>query len=87
MTCLLGTKRVGTEGCEDGNQLSDFPSPEFTIHLFCDACGHQANLDREKVPENVSVQELTQRLSGTFLGSRESSIRIIYTGAGGFRHS
>ena len=35
----------------DGNLVSDFPAPAFTIRLFCDACGHQADLDTTKVPK------------------------------------
>ena len=69
-----------------GNRLSDFPAAEFTIRLFCDACGHQANLNRDSVPASTPISDLTQRLQCTNCGSRESSIRIIFTGAGGFRH-
>jgi hypothetical protein len=72
---------------KDGNLVSDFPAPAFTIRLFCDACGHQADLDTTKTAEGVTVQQLTKRLRCTSCGSRECSIRIIYTGAGGFSHS
>lgn len=69
----------------EGNHLSDFPSPDFTIRLFCDACGHQADPDRDKVPAGMTVQQLPQHLRCTECGGRECSTRIIYTGAGGFR--
>jgi len=70
-----------------GNQLSDFPPDQFTISLFCESCDHRADLDREKVPDGMTVQELRQHLRCTDCGSRDCSLRIIYSGAGGFRHS
>jgi hypothetical protein len=69
------------------NLSLDFPPDQFTIRLFCDACGHQADLDATKVPSDMTVQELPRHLRCTSCGSRECSIRIIYTGAGGFSHS
>ena len=75
------------EALNDGNSVADFPTPDFTIRLFCDACGHQADLDREKVPGDTLIADLTERLCCTACGSRECSIRIIYSGAGGFSHS
>ena len=69
-----------------GNQLSDFPPEQFTISLFCDACDHRADLDREKVPEGMTIQELRHHLRCSACGSRECSLRIIYLGAGGFQH-
>jgi hypothetical protein len=70
-----------------GNLVSDFPPHNFAIRLFCDACGHQANLDRSKVPENLTIPELNKRLRCVACRSKQCSIRIIYAGAGGFRHS
>lgn len=69
----------------EGNRLSDFPPDQFAIALFCESCDHWADLDREKVPEGMIVQELRQHLRCTACGSRECSLRIIYSGAGGFR--
>ena len=69
-----------------GNTLDDFPAEAFTIVAFCDACEHRAALDRSKVPAGVTVQELRGRLRCSSCGSRETSIRIVYTGAGGFHH-
>jgi hypothetical protein len=71
----------------DGNRVADFPAPEFTIRLFCDACGHQADLDRATVPATLTIPELTKRLRCTACGRRACSVRIIYSGAGGFAHS
>ena len=70
-----------------GNRLCEFQAPAFAIRLFCDACGHQADLDRSKVPEAITIPELTRRLRCSACGERECSIRIIYAGAGGFSHS
>jgi hypothetical protein len=69
---------------ENANQLSDFPPEQFTILVFCDACGRRAALDRMKVPAEATVQDLPGRLRCSSCGSRENSIRIIFTGAGGF---
>jgi hypothetical protein len=41
-----------------GNTLDDFPATAFTILAFCDACGHRSPLDRSKVSEGRTVQEL-----------------------------
>jgi hypothetical protein len=69
----------------EGNVLSEFPPDQFTISLFCESCDHQAILDREKVPDAMTVHELRKHLRCTACGSRNCSIRIIHTGAGGFR--
>ena len=78
---------TGQASVTEGNCISDFPSDQFAIRLFCDACGHQADLDRSRVPEGLTVPELTKRLRCSACGSRECSIRIIFAGAGGFSHS
>lgn len=75
------------QASSEGNHISDFPPEQFSIRLFCDACDHQADLDRTKVPEKMTVQQLPQHLLCTECGGTECSIRIIYTGAGGFSHS
>jgi hypothetical protein len=72
-------------GLTDGNVVSDFPALDFAIRLFCYACRHPANLDREHVPADTPIQDVTRRLRCAACGSRECSIRIIYAGAGGFR--
>jgi DNA-directed RNA polymerase subunit RPC12/RpoP len=68
------------------NTLDDFPAGAFTILGFCDTCGRQVTLDRVALPQGLSVQDLRRRLRCAACGSRETSIRIVYTGAGGFRY-
>ena len=69
-----------------GNTLDDFSSGAFTIIAFCDACGHSGPLDRSKVSERSSVPGLVKRLFCSACGAREASLRIVYTGAGGFHY-
>jgi hypothetical protein len=71
----------------EGNQLSDFPPETFTIATFYDACGLQGELDRDKVPPDVTVQQLPGRLRCSKCGKKGGQIRILYTGAGGYQHS
>ncbi len=68
------------------NFPEDFPPDTFDLRGFCDACGYSASVSRPRIPAGLSVQGLAQRLRCTACGSRETGIRIIYTGAGGFRH-
>jgi len=68
------------------NTLDDFPADTFTILAFCDACSHQAPLDRSRVPAGITVQTLRMRLRCSVCGSHATSLRILYTGAGGFRY-
>jgi len=69
-----------------GNTLDDFPEDTFTILVFCDACDRSAPLDRATVPDGLTVQELVKALRCTKCGSRDASIRIVYTVAGGFEY-
>ncbi len=69
-----------------GNRLDDFPPETFMVLAFCDACGHQAPLDRNQVPAGVTVQSLRGRLQVSVCGSHETQIRILYSGAGGCRY-
>jgi hypothetical protein len=71
----------------DANQLADFPPEQFTILVFCGGCGRQVSLDRAKVPPGIGVQALPGRLRCSVCGAKQASIRIAYTGAGGFRVS
>ena len=64
--------------CE-ANQLSDFPLDSFTIATFCESCRHQGQLDRDKVPPGVTVQQLTKLLRCSECGRKAGSIRIVYT--------
>lgn len=68
------------------NTLADFPPESFTLLAFCDRCGHNAPLDRTKIPPNLGVQQIAAHLRCTACGAGEGSIRIVYTGAGGFAH-
>ena len=71
---------------ETGNTLDDFPAETFTILVFCDACDHTSQLDRSKVPDGLTVQELVKKLRCSVCGLRKASIRIVYTGTGDFRY-
>lgn len=68
------------------NPVADFPAESFAILAFCDACGHQALLDRRRLPTGLTVQQVRARLRCSACGSRDTSIRIVYTGAGGFHY-
>jgi hypothetical protein len=68
------------------NFPEDFPPEIFELRGFCDACGYSAAVCRARIPVGLSVQTLARRLRCTACGSRETGMRIIYTGAGGFRH-
>ena len=68
------------------NRLDDFPAGTFTILAFCDTCGHQTPLDRTRVPAGVTVQALRMRLRCSVCESHATSLRILYSGAGGFRY-
>jgi hypothetical protein len=69
-----------------GNTFSDFPPGEFTILALCESCRHQGAVDRSSVPEDSVVQDLAKRLRCSVCGASECSIRIVFTGAGGYRH-
>jgi hypothetical protein len=68
------------------NTLDDFPGETFGVLVSCEMCGRQVWLDRAKVPAGVTVQALRGRLRCLGCNSRETSIRLVYTGAGGFRY-
>ena len=63
------------------NAPADFPPESFALIAFCDACGHQAALARDRLPPGVPVQGLTRRLRCGRCQSRDCSLRIVYTGA------
>jgi hypothetical protein len=62
------------------NTLDDLPADTFTILAFCDTCGHQAPLDRTRVPAGVTVQALRMRLRCSACGSHATSLRPLYRG-------
>jgi len=68
------------------NTVDDFPAAAFAIVAFCERCARRAAVDRENLPPKVTIEALRRRLRCTGCGSRETSIRIVYTGAGGFRY-
>ena len=69
-----------------GNTLQDFPAESFTLLGFCEHCRRQRVIDRAAVPRGLTIQALRTRLRCSACGSRETSLRILYTGAGGFRY-
>jgi hypothetical protein len=69
-----------------GNTLDDFPADAFAIIAFCDACGRSRPLERGALPEGLTIADLRRRLRCAACGSRETSIRIVYAAAGGFRY-
>ena len=72
---------------EPANTPDDFPPEQFDLIAFCDACGHSAPIDRARIPPRLTIPELPARLRCTACGGRSCSIRIVYTGAGGYSHS
>jgi hypothetical protein len=68
-----------------GNTFSNFPPDQFAILAFCESCGHQATVDRDSLPEDQIVQDLPKRLRCSACSAKECSIRIVFTGAGGYR--
>ena len=62
---------------ETEDTLDDFPAETFTILIFCDACDRSAPLDRSKVPDGMTVQQLIRALRCSSCSSRETSIRIV----------
>jgi hypothetical protein len=69
------------------NILSDFRADSFTIFVWCDACGHSGTFDRAQASEKIRMQTLHDNLRCSACGSRHVSIRIAYTGAGGFHYA
>jgi hypothetical protein len=69
-----------------GNTLDDFPAESFTILVFCDACNRNVPLDRSTIPDDLTIQGLVEVLRCSSCGSRETSIRIVCTGSGGFHY-
>jgi hypothetical protein len=71
---------------EPANTPDAFPPEQFDLVAFCDACGHSASIDRAKIPPGMTIPELPARLRCSACGRRGCSIRIVYTGAGGYKH-
>ena len=66
--------------------LSEFPAKAFSVVVWCDVCGHQGTVDRGNVPESIPTRTLQARLVCSACGARQVSVRIAYTGAGGFSY-
>ena len=68
------------------NLPEEFPAERFSLIAFCEACGHSASIERACIPTGLTVQALPGRLRCSACGARQATIRIVYTGAGGFRY-
>jgi hypothetical protein len=66
------------------NKLQDFDPAKFTIFGFCANCDHNAPIPR--YDEEIEIPTLIERLSCSQCGSGDCSIRIVFTGAGGFSY-
>lgn len=66
------------------NKLKDFDPDKFTIMGFCADCDYSAPVKR--TDEDMEIPTLIARLSCSHCGSGNTSIRIIYTAAGGFAY-
>ena len=66
------------------NTISDFPVDQFHILGACEACGRTDWLDREKLPDDMTIDTLRERVTCQGCGSRECGIRIVYVGSGEF---
>jgi hypothetical protein len=68
------------------NTLSDFPRDEFRIVGFC-ACGRSAAIDTTQLPPDLTIEVLRGHLRCRVCGGQDVSLRIVWTAAGGFKHS
>jgi rubredoxin len=83
---LIAATVVASAMSTNANLPDEFPRDQFTLFAFCEACGHSAAIARERIPPGVSVQALPDRLRCGVCGVRQASIRVVYTGAGGFQY-
>ena len=70
-----------------GNTLDELPVETFTIFVYCNACDRSGPLDRATAPTGMTIQHLIKALRCSRCGSREASIRVVYTGADGFAYA
>jgi hypothetical protein len=75
------------ESAQPGNLPDHFPPERFALVAFCEGCGHSATLAREALPPGLTVQQIPARLRCTICRRRPGTLRIVYTGAGGFKYS
>lgn len=69
------------------NLVTDFPPDRFVILALCDARDHRSDLDLSSLPQTMTIDAVRSRLRCHECGSRQVSIRIIRTAAGGFAYS
>ncbi len=67
-------------------RIGGFDPAKVTVSGCCGACGHSATVDLEKVAQEAEIRTLPERLRCSACGSREWSIRIVFTGAGEFEY-
>ena len=67
-----------------GNTFDDFPAETFTIFLHCDVWDRSGRLKRSKIPDSMTVQQLVKVVQCSRRNPRNTSIRIVYTGAEGY---
>ena len=72
---------------ESANTPDASPPEQFELIAFCEGCGHSAPFDGARIPPGLTIPELPARLRCTACGGRACSIRIVYTGPGGYRRS
>jgi hypothetical protein len=68
------------------NVPDDFPAERFSVFAFCERCHHYAAIDRARIPAGATMSRVRTLLRCSACGSREAALRIVYPGAGGFRH-
>jgi hypothetical protein len=81
LSILRGYPMTAVENVPD-----DFPPGSFSFYAFCETCRHFAAIDRACIPAGVTMTRMRTLLRCSACGSRKVALRIVYTGAGGFRH-
>ena len=67
------------------NRLADFPPDRFAIMAYC-TCGHSPRIDCQVFPPDTLVNSLRPRLVCWACGRRDPGVRILWSGAGGFKY-
>ena len=68
------------------NKLAEFPADQFRILAACEACDHTDWLDRIKLPDDMYIDVLRERVVCQVCGNRDCGIRIVYVGSGEFEY-
>jgi len=67
------------------NTLTDLPVDQFRILDACEVWGRaDCWLDRKKIPDDMAIDTLRERVTCQTCGSRDCGIRIVYVGSGEF---